>query len=64
MGVYEVFVIDQHLQEIISKNQFTSEQLRNEAIKRGMRTLNYNASWNVIQGYTTVYEMIRITYEL
>jgi len=64
MGVYEVFVIDQQLQEMISKNQFTSEQLREEAIKKGMRTLQDNARWNVIKGSTTVDEMLRITYEL
>ncbi|HHX61422.1 MAG TPA: type II/IV secretion system protein, partial [Epulopiscium sp.] len=64
MGVYEVFVIDQQLQEMISKNQFTSEQLRDEAIEKGMRTLQDNARWNVVRGYTTVDEMLRITYEL
>ncbi|HHX62791.1 MAG TPA: hypothetical protein GX707_19080, partial [Epulopiscium sp.] len=50
--------------EMISKNQFTSEQLRDEAIEKGMGTLQDNAQWNVIRGYTTVDEMLRITYEL
>lgn len=64
IGVHEVFVTDLHMQEIISKNILTSEELREEAVKGGMRTLQDNARWNVMQGNTTVYEMLRITYEL
>lgn len=64
IGVHEVFMTDVNMQEIISKNQLTSEELRTEAIKRGMRTLQDNARWNVMNGNTTVQEMLRITYEL
>lgn len=64
LGVHEVFLTDLHMQEIISKNQLTAEELREEAIKRGMRTLQDNARWSVLKGETTVHEMLRITYEL
>lgn len=63
LGVYEVLITDSDLQEIISKNQLTSQELKEEAIKKGMRTLRDNARWNVIRGYTTTDEMVRITYE-
>lgn len=63
-GVHEIFITDLHMQDIISKNQLTSEELREEAIRRGMRTLQENARWNVLEGNTTVQEMLQITYEL
>lgn len=62
-GVHEIFVTDIYMQDIISKNQLTSEELRAEAIKRGMRTLQDNARWNVLSGNTSVQEMLKITYE-
>lgn len=64
IGVHEVFVADLYMQELISSNKLTSEQFREQAINRGMRTLYDNALWNVVQGNTTVEEMLRITYEL
>ena len=64
MGVYEILIVDADIQKIISKNQFTSEQLKEESIQKGMRTLQDNARWNVVRGYTTVREMLRISYEL
>lgn len=63
-GVHEVFITDSYMQDMISRRQFTSEQVREQAIKRGMRTLYDNALWNVIEGNTTIHEMLRITYEL
>lgn len=63
-GVHEVFAIDPYMQDIISKNKHTSEALRELAIKRGMRTLQDNARWNVINGNTTIEEMLKITYEM
>ncbi len=64
IGIYEVFVTDLYMQELISKNKLTSEEIREEAIKRGMRTLQDNARWNVLEGNTTVCEMLRVTYEM
>lgn len=64
LGIYEVFVTDLYMQELISKNKLTSEEIREEAIKRGMRTLQDNARWNVLKGNTSVCEMLRVTYEL
>ncbi|NLI90287.1 MAG: Flp pilus assembly complex ATPase component TadA [Epulopiscium sp.] len=63
-GVHEVFVVDLYMQDIISKNEHTSEELREEAIKRGMRTLQDNARWRVLSGDTTVEEMLQITYAM
>ena len=64
MGVYEILIVDSDIQKTISKDQFTSEELKEKGIQKGMRTLQDNARWNVVRGYTTVREMLRISYEL
>ncbi len=63
IAVHEVMVVDNVLQEIIAANQLSGEELKAECIKRGMRTLGENAYYNVLQGKTTLQEMLRIAYE-
>lgn len=63
MAVHEIFVVDSYMQELIGKEGVTADRLREEAIKRGMRTLWENAYYNVLAGNTTVEEMLRIAYE-
>lgn len=62
-AIYEIFTIDNDLREHISNNRLTSEQLRQEAIKRGMRTLWQNVYEDVLTGVTTIEEMMKIAYE-
>ncbi len=63
LAVHEVLAIDTHLQDMISAGQTTTEAIKEEAIKRGMRTLWDNALENVLKGNTTMEEMLKIAYE-
>ena len=63
LAVHEVLTIDAHLADLISSGKTSTEQIRTEAINRGMRTLRDNALCNVLDGKTTVEEMLKITYE-
>lgn len=63
LAVHEVLVIDSHLEDMISAGNTSTEEIKAEAIKRGMRTLWDNAFYNVCEGKTTLEEMLRIAYE-
>lgn len=63
MAVHEVFVIDGYIQDIISSNKLTAEQLRQIAIEKDMRTLRDNVLYKVLNGETTLEEMIKVSYE-
>lgn len=63
LAVHEVLTIDTHLEDMISAGNTSTEEIKSEAIKRGMRTLWDNALYNVLQGKTTLDEMLRIAYE-
>lgn len=63
VAIHEVLVIDSHLEDMISAGHTSTEDIKSEAIKRGMRTLWENAFYNVMQGKTTLEEMLRIAYE-
>ncbi len=63
LAVHEVLVVDSYLQDVISGGKLTSEEMKEEAVGRGMRTLWDNAYYNVLQGKTTMEEMLRIAYE-
>ena len=63
LAVHEVLTIDTHLEDMISAGHTSTEEIKAEAIKRGMRTLWDNALYNVLQGKTTMEEMLRIAYE-
>ena len=63
LAVHEVLVVDTHLEDMISSGKTSTEEIKNEAINRGMRTLWDNALYNVLQGKTTLEEMLRIAYE-
>ncbi len=63
LAVHEVLVVDTHLEDMISSGKTSTEDIRNEAVKRGMRTLWDNAFHSVLQGKTTLEEMLRIAYE-
>ncbi len=62
LAIHEVLVIDNNLQEIIARGNISVETIKQVAVERGMRTLRENAYYNVLAGYTTLEEMLRITY--
>lgn len=63
LAVHEVLSLDSHLQDMISAGKTTTEEIKEVAVERGMRTLWDNAYYNVLQGKTSLEEMLRIAYE-
>ncbi|WP_069998227.1 GspE/PulE family protein [Cellulosilyticum sp. I15G10I2] len=63
IAVHEVLVLDNMLQEAIAAGSLTTDEIKEKAVERGMRTLWDNAYYNVFRGHTTMEEMLRIAYE-
>jgi len=62
IGVYEIMEISPALKRIISKNEGT-EKIRDVAIEEGMHTLRMSAAEYVLDGITSVSEMMRVSFE-
>ncbi len=60
MGIYEIMVLDDEIRELIMRNAST-QLLRAEALKRGMRTLRQSGLLAIYDGSTTVDEVVRET---
>jgi len=58
-GIYEIFVIDEVIKDLIIK-RLTSSELKKIAIKRGMRSLEQDGWAKVISGITTPSEVMRV----
>ena len=62
LGIYEIMKITPAIKRLISKNE-GAEAIKNQAIEEGMNTLKMAAINAVKDGYTTIAEMIKATYE-
>ena len=60
VGIFELMILDEDLRSLIL-DRATVGQLRNQAIKNGMRTLKQDALLKVCQGITTVEELVNIS---
>jgi type IV pilus assembly protein PilB len=60
VAIYEVMPIADEVREMILRNAPTAE-LRDAAVKAGMKTLRQNALQKVIEGMTTIEEVLRVT---
>ncbi len=60
LGLYEIMVLDDDLREMIMHNAST-QVLRAEALKRGMRTLRHSGLLAIFDGITTIDEVVRET---
>jgi type IV pilus assembly protein PilB len=60
VAVYEVMPITEELRTLILRNAPTAE-IRDLALNQGMKTLRQNALQKVIEGVTTVEEVLRVT---
>jgi len=60
IGVYEIMPITPRLKEVIS-HRGTSDQINEVAKQEGMSTLGMNAIRNVLNGITSISEMLRIS---
>ena len=62
IGVYEIMEITPGLRRIVA-GKGTTEQIKDQAIKDGMYTLRRAAAEYVIDGTTSVSEMVKISFE-
>lgn len=61
-GVYEIMTITPEVRSVIAHHGNT-EEIRDAAMKNGMRTLRMNAAQYVVDGTTTISEMLHVAYE-
>jgi len=59
-AIHEVFVLDNEIQEMVLKG-VSSNELRQKAREKGMRTLRENGWLKVEQGITSIEEVLRVT---
>jgi type IV pilus assembly protein PilB len=60
MALFEIMTLDDELRELIMQNAST-QILRNEARKRGMRPLRQSGLLSIFDGQTTIDEVVRAT---
>lgn len=62
LGILEALLIDDQIREMIMAKT-SSDEIKNYGIKHGMKTLRDNALENLINGVTTLEEVLRVTSE-
>ncbi|MBE3592505.1 MAG: type II secretion system ATPase GspE [Thermoanaerobacter sp.] len=60
--IYEIMTVTSDIRELIN-TKVSSDVIGAQAVKNGMKTLRESAKRLVLQGKTTIDEMIRLTYE-
>ena len=63
IGVYEIMEVSQPLKTIISKNG-SAEDIKNKALEEGMNTLRMSATKYVLEGVTSIPEMMRVSFDI
>ena len=63
IGVYEIMEVSQPLKNIISNNG-SAEDIKSKALEEGMNTLRMSATKYVMEGITSVQEMMRVSFDL
>ena len=62
-GVYEIMEVTHNLKLIIERKG-TADEIKNEALKEGMKTLRMSATKYVLEGMTTVDEMKKVSFDI
>lgn len=60
MSIYEIMIMDNEIQSLILKTQ-DSNLIQKEALKKGMTTLRQDGVEKILNGITTIEEVIRVT---
>ena len=60
-GIYELLVIDDEIRKLILAHA-SSQEIRERAIQLGMTTLRQDGWRKILEGVTTVEEIIRVTH--
>ncbi|MEK6684363.1 MAG: type II secretion system ATPase GspE [Nitrospirota bacterium] len=61
-GIYEILLINDEIRQMILAKT-DSNQIKNRAIEKGMRTLRDDGARKVVNGITTLEEILRVTQE-
>ncbi|UCD84269.1 MAG: type II secretion system ATPase GspE [Deltaproteobacteria bacterium] len=61
-GIYELLLVDDKIRTLILNNA-DSNTIKREGVKRGMYTLRMDGSQKVVDGITTIEEVLRVTQE-
>lgn len=61
IGVYEIMPITENIRTLINE-EGTTDQIKKQAVTDGLKTIKANAARLVLEGTTTVEEMLRIAY--
>jgi type IV pilus assembly protein PilB len=61
IAVYEIMSVSKEIRELIQKNS-TSGELKEHAVRNGMKTLRANCARLVLNGTTSMEEMMRVTF--
>lgn len=59
-GIYEILKVDDKIKEMVIANS-SEDKIKMFAVKNGMRTLKHDGILNVLQGKTTIEEVMRVT---
>ncbi len=59
-AIYEMLFIDAVIEDMITRSA-TAQEIKNEAVKQGMRTLRQSGWQKVIDGFTTPEEVMKVT---
>ena len=60
LGIFEIMVLTERLKSLILKT-FDSGRIKHEAVQQKMRTLRQDGMQKVLNGLTTVEEVLRVT---
>mgnify|MGYP001627171107 FL=1 len=63
-GIYEIMIVTNQLKRLIVKKDVSSDEIKQLAIKEGMKTLREACKERVLNGTTTVEEFLRVTFSL
>lgn len=63
MGIHEVFVLSSKVRAMVNRNE-AADLIKEEAIKEGMITLREDCMRHVLDGKTSVDELVRATYSV
>jgi general secretion pathway protein E len=61
VAIMEIMVMDQYLKSLILKTS-DSNVIKTHAVKRGMKTLRIDGLRKLIDGITTIEEVLRVTH--
>jgi len=63
-GIYEIMIVTNQLKRLIVKKDVSSDEIKQLAIKEGMKTLKDACRERVLNGTTTFEEFLRVTFSL